>query len=214
MFHDSKKKLHGAVVDEMGVDVIGSGFPDCIQRRFRGCRAYFRTIKMPLWPDRCAIKKRHRGLHRLFLLPSSAYSRLFHVALEIQNSKCRRGRWDAAVESVSLHAILPMMEWFYRRWQSHRRRFLMSMCRSQLRRCYHHQYSDTVGCAMPDDYAAKVYHAAPSCSHIDHAILSVHCHNDLGLVVILWRVLPERVRSNVRLTGLASGAGMRRWKKL
>jgi 2-isopropylmalate synthase len=42
---------------------------------------------------------------------------------------------------------------------------------------------DTVGYAMPDDYAQKFRMLMERVPNIDRAILSVHCHNDLGLAV-------------------------------
>lgn len=42
---------------------------------------------------------------------------------------------------------------------------------------------DTVGYALPEDYAAKFAMLKSRVPNIDQAILSVHCHNDLGLAV-------------------------------
>lgn len=42
---------------------------------------------------------------------------------------------------------------------------------------------DTVGYALPADYAAKIEMLINRVPNIDKAILSVHCHNDLGLAV-------------------------------
>lgn len=53
---------------------------------------------------------------------------------------------------------------------------------------------DTVGYALPADYGAKFRMLMERVPNIDKAVLSVHCHNDLGLAV-----------AN-SLAGLASGA--------
>lgn len=42
---------------------------------------------------------------------------------------------------------------------------------------------DTVGYAMPEDYAARIAMLKNRVPNIDQAILSVHCHNDLGVAV-------------------------------
>jgi 2-isopropylmalate synthase len=42
---------------------------------------------------------------------------------------------------------------------------------------------DTVGYAVPDEYAALIRMLVERVPNIDQAILSVHCHNDLGLAV-------------------------------
>src|SRR5690606_16802048 len=40
---------------------------------------------------------------------------------------------------------------------------------------------DTNGYCMPDQYGAKIKYLKEHVSNIDQAIISVHCHNDLGL---------------------------------
>jgi 2-isopropylmalate synthase len=42
---------------------------------------------------------------------------------------------------------------------------------------------DTVGYATPDEYGNFIKHIRENVSNIDKAIISVHCHNDLGLAV-------------------------------
>src|SRR5438132_9388563 len=42
---------------------------------------------------------------------------------------------------------------------------------------------DTVGYAVPEQYAAAIRHLKEHVSGIDKVVLSVHCHNDLGLAV-------------------------------
>jgi 2-isopropylmalate synthase len=42
---------------------------------------------------------------------------------------------------------------------------------------------DTVGYAVPSQYAAAIRHLKQNVRNIDRAVISVHCHNDLGLAV-------------------------------
>jgi len=42
---------------------------------------------------------------------------------------------------------------------------------------------DTVGYAMPDEFGALIRHIRETVPNIDEAVISVHCHNDLGLAV-------------------------------
>src|SRR5712691_6882934 len=42
---------------------------------------------------------------------------------------------------------------------------------------------DTVGYAVPSQYAAAIRHLKNTVSGIDKCVLSVHCHNDLGMAV-------------------------------
>lgn len=42
---------------------------------------------------------------------------------------------------------------------------------------------DTVGYAIPDEFASLIRYVKSNVSNIDKAMISVHCHNDLGLAV-------------------------------
>ena len=44
-------------------------------------------------------------------------------------------------------------------------------------------FPDTTGYALPDEFGAKIAYLMKNISSIDRAVLSVHCHNDLGLAV-------------------------------
>jgi len=44
-------------------------------------------------------------------------------------------------------------------------------------------FPDTTGYALPDEFGAKVRYLIENVPNIDRAVLSVHCHNDLGLAV-------------------------------
>jgi len=44
-------------------------------------------------------------------------------------------------------------------------------------------FPDTTGYALPDEFGAKIRYLKENIPNIDRAILSVHCHNDLGLAV-------------------------------
>jgi len=44
-------------------------------------------------------------------------------------------------------------------------------------------FPDTTGYALPDEYGAKIRYLMEHIPNIDKAVLSVHCHNDLGLAV-------------------------------
>ncbi len=44
-------------------------------------------------------------------------------------------------------------------------------------------FPDTTGYALPDEFAAKIAYLMENIPNIDRAVLSVHCHNDLGLAV-------------------------------
>ena len=44
-------------------------------------------------------------------------------------------------------------------------------------------FPDTTGYALPDEFARKIHYLIENIPNIHQAVLSVHCHNDLGLAV-------------------------------
>jgi 2-isopropylmalate synthase len=68
---------------------------------------------------------------------------------------------------------------------------------------------DTVGYAMPVQYAAAIRHLKQNVRGIDKAVISVHCHNDLGLAVAnSLAALKEGARQvECTINGLGERAG-------
>src|SRR5207249_1200626 len=68
---------------------------------------------------------------------------------------------------------------------------------------------DTVGYAVPSQYAAAIRHLKKTVSGIDKIVLSVHCHNDLGLAVAnSLAALAEGARQvECTINGLGERAG-------
>ena len=74
---------------------------------------------------------------------------------------------------------------------------------------------DTVGYAYPEEFADLIGEISNTVPNIDKAVLSVHCHNDLGLAVAnsLSRWRPGRGRSNAPSTASASGPATARSRR-
>jgi 2-isopropylmalate synthase len=76
---------------------------------------------------------------------------------------------------------------------------------------------DTVGWAVPDQYGALIQHLYDSVPEFQSgkAIISVHCHNDLGLAVAnsLAAIHHGARQSNAPSTASASGRATRPWRK-
>jgi 2-isopropylmalate synthase len=68
---------------------------------------------------------------------------------------------------------------------------------------------DTVGFAVPEQYAAAIRHLKQTVRGIDRVVLSVHCHNDLGLAVAnSLAALKEGARQvECTINGLGERAG-------
>ena len=74
---------------------------------------------------------------------------------------------------------------------------------------------DTVGYTVPDEFAALIRYIMENVPNISKAVVSVHCHNDLGLAVAnsIAAVKPARARWNVPSTASASDPATRPWKR-
>src|SRR5206468_9969023 len=68
---------------------------------------------------------------------------------------------------------------------------------------------DTVGYAVPSQYAAAIAHLKKHVRGIDNVVLSVHCHNDLGLAVSnsLAAVLEGARQVECTINGIGERAG-------
>lgn len=68
---------------------------------------------------------------------------------------------------------------------------------------------DTVGFAVPEQYAAAIRHLKQNVRNIEKAVISVHCHNDLGLAVAnSLAALKEGARQiECTINGLGERAG-------
>ena len=66
---------------------------------------------------------------------------------------------------------------------------------------------DTVGCTTPDRFYRIIRHLKENVPNIDKAVISVHCHNDLGLAVAnSW---PPSAPGPGRVEGTINGIGER-----
>jgi Isopropylmalate/homocitrate/citramalate synthases len=74
---------------------------------------------------------------------------------------------------------------------------------------------DTVGYAIPEEFAGLIEMLRNRVPNIDKAVISVHCHNDLGLAVAnsLAAVSAGARQVECTINGWASGRAMRRWRR-
>ena len=74
---------------------------------------------------------------------------------------------------------------------------------------------DTVGYAVPSQYAAAIAHLKKHVRSIDDVVISVHCHNDLGLAVAnsLTAVQEGARQIECTINGIGERAATRPWKR-
>ena len=68
---------------------------------------------------------------------------------------------------------------------------------------------DTTGYCLPQEYGAKIKYLVDHVSNIDRAIISTHCHNDLGMATAntLSAVLNGARQAEVTINGIGERAG-------
>lgn len=116
-----------------------------------------------------------------------------------------------AVEAVKYaRRFVDDVEFYSRRCRPYRRRIPGPGSRSsdQSRR-HRRQYPDTTGYCLPNEYGAKIAYLMNHVPNIDKAIISTHCHNDLGMATAntLAAVQNGARQVEVTINGLGERAG-------
>ena len=186
---EEKLKM-ACLLDEMGVDVIEAGFPIASRGDFEAVEAISREIKNATVAGLCRAVKRdieasadaiksapHRRIHT-FISTSP-----LHMKYKLQMTP--EAVLEAITDSVSFaRRLTDDVEWSAEDGSRTDDDFLCRCVEAAIAAgATTINIPDTVGYAMPLDYAAKFRLLRERVPNIDKAILSVHCHNDLGLAV-------------------------------
>ena len=180
----------GLLLEEMGVDVIEAGFPITSNGDFEAVREIAKRVgnatvaglarcaRMDI--DRCweavQVAKRPR-IHTVI-----ATSPL-HMKYKLQMEPERVH--EVMVDAVS-HArnLSPDVEWSAEDGSRSEHDFLCRMVESAIKvGATTINIPDTVGYAVPEEFGALISMLMNRVPNIDKAVVSVHCHNDLGLAV-------------------------------
>ncbi|MBI5164077.1 MAG: 2-isopropylmalate synthase [Magnetospirillum sp.] len=178
------------LLEEMGVDVIEAGFPIASNGDFDAVQAVAARVRTATVAglaratkgdiDRCAeaIKPAPRGRIHTFLSTSP-----LHMKFKLQMEP------DKVLEKVSesiryARNLVDDVEWSAEDGSRTEHDFLCRCVEAAIAAGARTiNIPDTVGYAVPDEYAALIAMLFNRVPNIDRAIVSVHCHNDLGLAV-------------------------------
>jgi 2-isopropylmalate synthase len=189
MNHEEKLRM-AAVLDEMGVDVIEAGFPIASKGDFESVKAIAASVKNATIAGLCRAKKDDIQAAADSLAP--AKSRRIHtfistspLHMEFKLNMTPEQVLEAIHDSVSFaRQFTDDVEWSAEDGSRTEDDFLCRAVETAIKAgATTINIPDTVGYALPDDYAAKFRLLIERVPNIDKAILSVHCHNDLGLAV-------------------------------
>ena len=178
------------VFDEMGIDIIEAGFPISSPGDFEAVSAISKGIKNSI-PcglaratrkdiDACQESLKYAKRFRIHTFISTSPVHMKHKLNMTDNQVL-----DAIKDSVTYaRKFTDDVEWSC---EDGTRTNLDYMCKTiELAiKCGATTINipDTVGYSIPEEFARTITHIKNNVPNIDKAILSAHCHNDLGLAV-------------------------------
>ncbi len=174
----------------LGVDVIEAGFPISSPDDFEAVRRIAREVRGPVIAglarakpediDRCweAVKEAERPRIHTFLSTSDIHlSRQFRMsrerALDEAVAMVKRAKsYCADVEFSPMDATRSEREYLYRVLEA-----VIAAGATTV------NIADTVGYTTPEEFYSLIRGMLEHIGNIDRAVISVHCHNDLGMAV-------------------------------
>ena len=179
-----------AVLEEMGVDVIEAGFPIASNGDFEAVRDVAKNIRNASIAGLARAAK--RDIDRAWeALSGAARPRIhtfistspLHMKFKLQMDP--EAVHQAVHDSVS-HArkLCDDVEWSPEDGSRTEHDFLCRCVETAIKAGARTiNIPDTVGYAVPEEFAALIAMLMNRVPNIDKAVISVHCHNDLGLAV-------------------------------
>ena len=175
-------------LEQMGVDVIEAGFPVASQGDFEAVQAIAAELKEtvvaglgranPADIDRAwqAVKKAAKPRIHTFISSSD-------IHLEHQLKMSRRDVLNLAVKAVKqAKTYTDDVEFSAMDATRSDQEYLAQMIGEAIDAgATTVNIADTVGCAVPSEFAELIKYLMENVPNIGEAVVSVHCHNDLGL---------------------------------
>jgi 2-isopropylmalate synthase len=177
-------------LERLGVDIIEAGFPISSPGDFESVRAIARDIKNATV---CGLARANAAdIDRAWEAVKGAVNPYIHVFISAsdihmmhQLRKSREQVMDMAVAAVAqakkhltnvefspMDASRANPEYIYRMLEA-----VIAAGATTV------NIPDTVGYAIPDEFGGLIAGIIKNVPNIDKAVISVHCHNDLGLAV-------------------------------
>ena len=186
---DEKMRI-ASVLEDMGVDVIEAGFPIASDGDFEAVYQIAQTVTESVVCglaratradiERCAeaIKPAKRGRIHTFISTSA-----LHMKYKLQLDP--DAVHAAVIDSVSrARGFTDDVEWSCEDGSRTDHDFMCRCVESAIKAgASTINIPDTVGYAVPGEFAAIIEMLVNRVPNIDKAVLSAHCHNDLGLAV-------------------------------
>ncbi len=186
---DEKIKI-ATLLEEMGIDVIEAGFPIASNGDFEAVREVAKIVKNS---SVCGLSRAARGdIDRAWEALRHAKRPRIHTVIATSplhmKYKLRMTPeqvHEAVIDSVGYaRNLCEDVEWSCEDGSRSEHDFLCRTVESAIKAGARTvNIPDTVGYAIPEEFAALIRMLFDRVPNIDKAVVSVHCHNDLGLAV-------------------------------
>jgi 2-isopropylmalate synthase len=186
-----EEKLRVALLlEEMRVDVIEAGFPIASNGDFEAVREVAKAVSQSQVAG--LARAARRDIDRAWEALSAAKQPRIHIFLATSPLHMKyklqmepEAVHQAIVDSVSYaRNLCDNVEWSAEDGSRSDHDFLCRCVESAIKAGARTvNIPDTVGYAVPDEYGALIAMLMGRVPNIDKAVISVHCHNDLGLAV-------------------------------
>lgn len=179
-----------AVLEEMGVDVIEAGFPIASNGDFESVREVGKVVKNSVIAalartaradiDRAAEALQFAPRKRIHTFISTSPVHMKYMLKMTEEEVLQR-----TIDYVTYaRNLVDDVEWSAQDGSRSDRDFLCRTVEAAIKAgATTINIPDTVGYALPEEYAAMFRDVMTRVPNSDKAIFSVHCHNDLGLAV-------------------------------
>ncbi len=178
------------VLEELGVDIIEAGFPIASNGDFEAVQEISKAVTTPII---CGLARAHRqDIERAAEALEPAKRKRIHtfIATSPLHMKYKLQMepeevHQAVIDSVTrARNLCDDVEWSCEDGSRTEPDFLCRTVESAIAAgATTINIPDTVGYAIPEEFAALISMLFDRVPNIDKAVISVHCHNDLGLAV-------------------------------
>ncbi|MEW5704229.1 MAG: 2-isopropylmalate synthase [Pseudomonadota bacterium] len=186
---EEKLRIANALA-ELGVDVIEAGFPIASKGDFEAVQEIAKKVTGPVI---CALARSARDdIDRAAEALKPAKRKRIHTFISTSplHMKHKLQMEPAAVHQAVIESVTYArnltddVEWSCEDGSRSERDFLYRCIESAIKAgATTINVPDTVGYSVPDEFADLIASIMNRVPNIDSAVLSVHCHNDLGLAV-------------------------------
>lgn len=214
--HINEKLDVAEALEHLGVDVIEAGFPAASEGELKAVRQIASVIRRSTVAALCRCRKEdidkgweavkdavHPRIH-IFLATSP-----IHLEYKLRIDE------DTAIEMIRSHteyarSLTEDVEFSFEDATRTPHEFLARAARTALEAGANTlNFPDTVGYATPAEMKAMISHIRASVPGIDNAVISVHCHNDLGMATANSLAAAEAGATQIECTvnGIGERAG-------